>query len=80
MGKINLGVKVGRLELKNPVLVASGTFGYGEEYAPLIDLNQLGGIVVKGTSLKPKIGNPPPRLAEVSCGLLNAIGLGKYWS
>jgi len=75
MGKINLGVKVGRLELKNPVLVASGTFGYGEEYAPLIDLNQLGGIVVKGTSLKPKIGNPPPRLAEVSCGLLNAIGL-----
>ena len=75
MGKINLGVKVGRLELKNPVLVASGTFGYGEEYASLIDLNQLGGIVVKGTSLKPKIGNPPPRLAEVSCGLLNAIGL-----
>ncbi|CAD7770507.1 MAG: Dihydroorotate dehydrogenase B (NAD(+)), catalytic subunit [Candidatus Methanoperedenaceae archaeon GB50] len=75
MGKINLGVKVGRLELKNPVLVASGTFGYGEEYAPLIDLNQLGGIVVKSTSLKPKIGNPPPRLAEVSCGLLNAIGL-----
>ncbi|WP_066066372.1 dihydroorotate dehydrogenase [Candidatus Desulfofervidus auxilii] len=72
---MNLGVKVGRLELKNPVLVASGTFGYGEEYAPLIDLNQLGGIVVKGTSLKPKIGNPPPRLAEVSCGLLNAIGL-----
>jgi len=75
MGKINLAVKVGRLKLKNPVLVASGPFGYGEEYAPLIDLNQLGGIVVKGTSLKPKIGNPPPRLAEVSCGLLNAIGL-----
>ena len=75
MGKINLAVKVGRLKLKNPVLVASGTFGYGEEYAPLIDLNQLGGIVVKGTSLKPKIGNPPPRLVEVPCGLLNAIGL-----
>ncbi len=75
MGKINLAVKVGRLKLKNPVLVASGPFGYGEEYAPLIDLNQLGGIVVKGTSLKPKIGNPPPRLVEVPCGLLNAIGL-----
>jgi len=75
MGKINLAVKVGRLKLKNPVLVASGPFSYGEEYAPLIDLNQLGGIVVKGTSLKPKIGNPPPRLVEVPCGLLNAIGL-----
>jgi len=75
MGKINLAVEVGRLKLKNPVLVASGPFGYGEEYAPLIDLNQLGGIVVKGTSLKPKIGNPPPRLVEVPCGLLNAIGL-----
>ncbi|MCD6214215.1 MAG: dihydroorotate dehydrogenase [Candidatus Desulfofervidus sp.] len=72
---MNLAVKVGRLKLKNPVLVASGPFGYGEEYAPLIDLNQLGGIVVKGTSLKPKIGNPPPRLVEVPCGLLNAIGL-----
>jgi len=73
--EINLSVKLGRLELKTPVLVASGTFGYGEEYAKLIDLNKLGGIVVKGTSLKPKRGNPPPRLAEVPCGLLNAIGL-----
>ncbi|MDL1956412.1 MAG: dihydroorotate dehydrogenase [Candidatus Desulfofervidus auxilii] len=72
---MNLSVKLGRLELKTPVLVASGTFGYGEEYAKLIDLNKLGGIVVKGTSLKPKRGNPPPRLAEVPCGLLNAIGL-----
>ncbi|MDL1970047.1 MAG: dihydroorotate dehydrogenase [Candidatus Desulfofervidaceae bacterium] len=75
MGKVNLAVKVGRLELKNPVLVASGTFGYGEEYAQLVDLNRLGGIVVKGLSLEPKIGNPPPRLVETSCGLINAIGL-----
>jgi dihydroorotate dehydrogenase (NAD+) catalytic subunit len=75
MGKIRLEVKLGRLSLKNPVLVASGTFGYGEEYKDLIDLNKLGGIIVKGTSLKPKIGNPPPRLVEVPCGLLNAIGL-----
>jgi len=75
MGEINLAIRVGRLELKNPVLVASGTFGYGEEYAQLLDLNLLGGIVVKGLSLKPKVGNPPPRLAEMPCGLLNAIGL-----
>lgn len=75
MGKINLATRVGRLELQTPVMVASGTFGYGEEYAQLIDLNRLGGIVVKGLSLKPKVGNPPPRLAEVPCGLLNAIGL-----
>jgi len=66
---------LGKLELKNPVLVASGTFGYGEEYAELIDLNKLGGIMTKAVTLRPKEGNPPPRLVEVPCGLLNAIGL-----
>jgi len=69
------GLPVGKLELKNPVLVASGTFGYGEEYAELIDLNKLGGIMTKAVTLKPKEGNPPPRLLETPCGLLNAIGL-----
>lgn len=71
----NLEVNIGRLSLKNPVLVASGTFGYGEEYTPFLDLNTLGGIVVKGISLKEMAGNPPPRLVEVPCGLINAIGL-----
>jgi len=63
------------LELKNPVMVASGTFGYGKEYARFVDLNQLGAIVVKGISLYPMDGNPPPRLAETPAGLLNSIGL-----
>jgi dihydroorotate dehydrogenase (NAD+) catalytic subunit len=75
MGEVNLQVKIGRLVLENPVMVASGTFGYGEEYSQLVDLNQLGAIIVKGLSLKPKIGNPPPRLVETPCGLINAIGL-----
>ncbi len=76
MGRdINLTVKLGGLELKNPVMVASGTFGYGEEYSWLVDLNQLGAVVVKGLSLKPKLGNLPPRLVETPCGLINAIGL-----
>jgi dihydroorotate dehydrogenase (NAD+) catalytic subunit len=66
---------MGPLQLKNPVLTASGTFGYGEEFAPLVDLNQLGGIVVKGISLEPMAGNPPPRTVETPCGMLNAIGL-----
>lgn len=61
--------------MNNPVLVASGTFGYGEEYAQLIDLNELGGIITKAVTLKPREGNPPPRLAETPAGLLNAIGL-----
>ncbi|RLE09451.1 dihydroorotate dehydrogenase [Candidatus Aerophobetes bacterium] len=74
-GLPDLRVKLGKLELKNPVLVASGTFGYGEEYAELIDLNKLGGIMTKAVTLRPKEGNPPPRLVEVPCGLLNAIGL-----
>lgn len=71
----DLRVKIGPLELKNPVLTASGTFGYGQEFASLIDLNALGGIVVKGLSLKPIAGNPPPRTVETPCGMLNAIGL-----
>lgn len=68
-------VKVAGLELKNPVMTASGTFGYGEEYADYVDLNRLGGIVVKGLSLKPRLGNPPPRIMETSGGMLNAVGL-----
>lgn len=72
---IDLSVRLGRITLKNPVLVASGTFGYGEEYAELINLNELGGIMVKAVTLKPREGNPPPRLAETPAGLLNAIGL-----
>jgi dihydroorotate dehydrogenase (NAD+) catalytic subunit len=66
---------VGALSLKNPVLTASGTFGYGQEYAPIMDPGLLGGIVVKGISLKPMAGNPPPRIVETPCGMLNAIGL-----
>ncbi|RJR16509.1 MAG: dihydroorotate dehydrogenase [Nitrospiraceae bacterium] len=72
---INLEVSIGRLKLKNPVMTASGTFGYGDEYAEFIDLNKLGAIVVKGLSLKPKEGNPPPRIVETPSGMLNAIGL-----
>ncbi|MBW2345369.1 MAG: dihydroorotate dehydrogenase [Deltaproteobacteria bacterium] len=71
----DLKVRIGPLELKNPVLTASGTFGYGQEFAGLVDLNKLGGIVVKGLSLKPRAGNPPPRIVETPCGMLNAIGL-----
>lgn len=61
--------------MKNPVMTASGAFGYGEEYAPYLDLNMLGGIVVKGLSLKPRQGNPPPRIMETAGGMLNAVGL-----
>lgn len=70
-----LQVKIGDLILKNPVLTASGTFGYGLEYSQFFDLNLLGGIVIKGLSLKPKQGNPPPRIYETPCGMLNSIGL-----
>ena len=61
--------------MKNPVMAASGTFGYGEEFATLVDLKRLGGIIVKGLSLKPSAGNPPPRTVETCGGMLNAIGL-----
>ena len=71
----NLTVDIGGLKLKNPVMTASGTFGYGEEYAPYLDLNQIGAIVVKGLSLEPRMGNPPPRIMETPCGMLNAVGL-----
>ncbi len=70
-----LEVAVGRLALKNPVMTASGTFGYGEEYAPFVDLNRLGAVVVKGLSLERRAGNPPPRIIETPAGMLNAVGL-----
>jgi dihydroorotate dehydrogenase (NAD+) catalytic subunit len=72
---MDLSVNIATLRLKNPVMTASGTFGYGEEYAEFIDLNRLGAVVVKGISLKPMEGNPPPRIYETPCGMLNAIGL-----
>ncbi len=71
----DLSVKIGPLLLPNPVLTASGTFGYGEEYADLVDLNRLGGVIVKGISLEPRAGNRSPRVVETACGLLNSIGL-----
>jgi dihydroorotate dehydrogenase (NAD+) catalytic subunit len=71
----DLTVDIGCLKLINPVMTASGTFGYGEEYASYLDLNRLGAIVVKGLSLKPRLGNPPPRIMETPCGMLNAVGL-----
>lgn len=71
----NVSVDIGGIKLKNPVMTASGTFGYGAEFDDLIDLNRLGGIIVKGLSLEPSKGNPPPRIIETSCGMLNAIGL-----
>jgi dihydroorotate dehydrogenase (NAD+) catalytic subunit len=72
---MNLSVKIGGLTLQNPVTVASGTFGYGAEYSRLIDLNQLGAVVVKGIRLEPVRGNPIPRTVEATSGLINAIGL-----
>ncbi|MDY0292120.1 MAG: dihydroorotate dehydrogenase [Desulfuromonadaceae bacterium] len=73
--KPNLAVDIAGLKLKNPVMPASGTFGYGEEFTPYLDLEQLGALVTKGVSLLPKAGNPTPRLAETPAGMLNAIGL-----
>jgi dihydroorotate dehydrogenase (NAD+) catalytic subunit len=70
-----LKVNIGELELKNPVMTASGTFGYGTEYADFIDLGRLGGIFVKGTTLEPRQGNDYPRMAETSSGMLNSVGL-----
>lgn len=71
----DLRVNIGALALKNPVLTASGTFGYGEEFADFIDLTRLGGFIVKGTTLHPREGNPYPRMAETPMGMLNAVGL-----
>ncbi|MCD8309834.1 MAG: dihydroorotate dehydrogenase [Prevotellaceae bacterium] len=70
-----LDVNIGELKLKNPVLTASGTFGYGEEFADFIDLARIGGIIVKGTTLHSREGNPYPRMAETPSGMLNAVGL-----
>jgi dihydroorotate dehydrogenase (NAD+) catalytic subunit len=74
-GAVDLSVNVGALRLTNPILAASGTFGYGVEFAHLVDLNRLGGIVVKGLSLEPMAGAPAPRLCETPSGMLNAVGL-----
>jgi dihydroorotate dehydrogenase (NAD+) catalytic subunit len=71
----DLSVDIGGLMLQNPVMTASGTFGYAMEFKSLIDLNRLGGAIVKGLSLEPTKGNPPPRIFETPCGMLNAIGL-----
>ena len=73
--KQDLSITFAGIKLKNPVLTASGTFGYGEEFADIIDLNKLGGVIVKGVSVKPIKGNPPPRIWETPSGMLNAIGL-----
>ena len=71
----DLTTQIGSLTLKNPVLTASGTFGYGLEFADFVDLSQLGGIIVKGTTLEPRQGNPYPRMAETEHGMLNCVGL-----
>ena len=71
----NLQVNIGALKLKNPVMTASGTFGYGTEYADFMDISRLGAIIVKGTTLNPRQGNPYPRMAETPSGMLNAVGL-----
>lgn len=73
--KTDLRVSIGSLKLKNPVMTASGTFGYAKEFEPYVNLHRLGAVVVKGISLEARAGNPPPRIVETSCGMLNAIGL-----
>ncbi len=72
---VDLGVKIGGLELKNPVLTASGTFGYGTEFEDFVDLNRLGGFIIKGTTLEPRQGNKYPRMVETPSGMINAVGL-----
>src|SRR5580698_539294 len=72
---LDLSVSFAGIELKNPVIAASGTFGYGVEFEDVVQLDKLGGFVVKGLSREPMIGNPPPRLWETAAGMLNAIGL-----
>ena len=71
----DLSVNIGELQMKNPVMTASGTFGYGEEFADFIDISRIGGIIVKGTTLHKREGNPYPRMAETPSGMLNAVGL-----
>lgn len=75
MGHTNLNVEIAGMKLKNPVIAASGTFGFGREFAEFMDLNKLGGISVKGLTLKPRQGNKPPRIAETPAGILNSVGL-----
>ena len=75
MSKVDLSVKIGTLTLRNPIMLASGTVGYGNEMSEFTDLNKLGGIVTKSLSLKPRKGNPPQRIVETPAGMLNAIGL-----
>ncbi|MCK5767864.1 MAG: dihydroorotate dehydrogenase, partial [Candidatus Atribacteria bacterium] len=70
-----LEITIGGIKIKNPVMTASGTFGYGEEFSPFIDLNKLGAMILKGNTLNPKMGNLPPRIIETPSGMLNAIGL-----
>lgn len=72
---VSMAVEIGALKMKNPMLTASGTFGFGEEFADFIDLERLGGFIVKGTTLEPREGNPYPRMAETPSGMLNAVGL-----
>ena len=72
---VKMAVSIGDLRMKNPMLTASGTFGFGEEFADFIDLERLGGFIVKGTTLEPRQGNPYPRMAETPAGMLNAVGL-----
>ena len=71
----NLNINIGKLQLKNPVMTASGTFGYGSEYSDFIDISRIGGIIVKGTTIRARQGNPYPRMAETYSGMLNAVGL-----
>lgn len=75
VGAVDLSVNIGALRLRNPILAASGTFGYGVEFAHLLDLNKIGGLVTKGLSLEPIQGSPAPRLCETPSGMLNAVGL-----
>ncbi len=71
----DMSVNIGSLKLENPVMTASGTFGYAREFENLMNLHRLGAVIVKGISLHPRAGNPPPRIVETACGMLNAIGL-----
>ena len=72
---MNLGFSIGDLHFKNPVLTASGTFGYGSEFDDFMDVSRLGGIILKGTTIEPREGNPYPRMAETPSGMLNSVGL-----
>ncbi len=72
---VDLGISIGRLKFRNPVLTASGTFGYGSEFTDFLDLSELGGIILKATTLEPREGNPYPRMAETPSGMLNSVGL-----